>query len=378
MPALHQAKAFAETDASGHPTIAMCWDCGDTGAKLRPGVPLCMLLIFYNEADGSQDPEFHVEMDAARDIIAGKEVADFGVSSEVFTHQSYGLRMEQTFAVFTHEEMGPIAGRMPAELKKTKKVECIALPSAKPDQKSYFYIMDMYGLPSDIMNSCKKVTVYYDWGANAKDIFLANHMNSRPSQLRPMAEKPLTLQGWKDKISAAARNTTGNTGPVELDDDVPSDDEDAPAPNPVAGKRRAVGFAAFEVKPAAKGKAKAKSQPSQPVPAQVAAAAEFPSAPSAVFSTNAGSRPAGGRRSGEGRVADDQRSESTVAAGGKQNVLSKLPDDDMRACAKKHLACCPNSSVKSLEVLHPMTFLREGNSSKAISNSVTGAALLET
>ena len=327
-------KSFAESDDAG--LLPACWDCGDVARKLRPGVPLPILIQSYKDADGSTDPDFHVEMDQALLIADGKAKASFGSGGEVSTSQAYGMRMEQTYALFTTEEFGPVLGQLPPEMKKSKKTQAVPIPFGKPEQASLFWMVDLNGLPAEVLNWCKKVIIYYDTSANMQEIFLAaadnlakdqakrlfpiiaaGHMDGRPSQFRPGAERPLTLEEWKNKVRPAVIEMEPAADAQASDGD--EDSDDAPLQPPARpGQKRALGFAlpsSGRPKAAAKAKslaAKAKAKAAASVPAVPAA----PAAESVSFvppPTGQASRASRGSN-GDGEA----RSESTVGNAGKK------------------------------------------------------------
>ena len=317
-------------------------------------------------------------------IASGKAQAAFGSASEVSTSQAYGMRMEQTYALFTTEEFGPVLGQLPPEMKKSKKTQAVPIPFGKPDTASFFWMVDLNGLPSEVRDWCKKVTVYYDTSANMQEVFLAaadnlakdqgkrlfpiiaaGHMEGRPSQVRPGADRPLSLEEWKNKLRPAVIESGP---PADQASDGDEDSDDAPlAPPSRPGQKRTLGFAlpsssSNKPKAATKAKASAAKAKAKVAPAPVAAAVAAESLPPT------GSQAS--RTSRAGNVDAEARSESTVGNAAKKTLRL---DTDMAMVAKKHLASSPHAQVKSLEVLDGLRFLREG-SSKALVNNLNGAS----
>ena len=372
-------KDFVEYDATGKPTIAMCFDCADLGGRLRPDLAALgvqgakTMLARYRAGTGClEDTSFKKDFMAAARFQqkSGDQLrAPFMPGSAVMNVTSYGIRVSHVYALLTEAEYAALLGAPPSAIK----LAPTSLPVLGPGQSRNYYVLDMEGLPEAVKSTCKKLEIFYNAESEFDQIYLdettqvhqdqGEHVfayiaksafQSRPEKSRP-ASVPLTLEEarLKHQEAAAAQAAAGDTSTA-----VAADQDGEEADDAVPREVRSFGIVAATTaaKPGTKGKRK--TQPGAALPAVPTEASRTPR------------RVSGTTPEAVEAVADEEKpmSESSVA-GGKAGQLARL-DKDMKLVAEKHWLNHANASVKSLEALSPVKYLLD--CTKPLSLSLNG------
>ena len=374
---------FVDLDARGVPTLDICWPCADKGGRLRPDLAAeglegarIMLARFRAGSACLEDPTFKQEMVFAieRENEDG-EASRFMPSSDVLNLTSYGLRITQPYALLSESEYTSLLDATPASIK----LKPTSLPFLGPAQSSNFYVMDMQGLPSEVVNSCKKLEVFYTSQSRHNEWFLnqdqqlhqsqgdrvfqhiaQSAFQTRPEKTRPSAQI-LTLDQLRVKHRQAAAQAESNNAaappPAADDEENSGDDGASTAPAPKA-KSRAFGIVVPRAKPAPKASRKAKAKAA--AAAAAAATTVTASAPTPAVATPA---PEVG---GSGGVPDEDKSESAAGKSQSKAALLARLDPDMKRVGEVHMRNHSNGSVRSLEALNAMQFLESPSKARAI------------
>eukprot|EP00439_Symbiodinium_sp_Y106_P046546 s5222_g5.t3 len=373
-------KDFVEYDATGKPTIAMCFDCADLGGRLRPDLAALgvqgakTMLARYRAGTGClEDTSFKKDFMAAARFQqkSGDQLrAPFMPGSAVMNVTSYGIRVSHVYALLTEAEYAALLGAPPSAIK----LAPTSLPVLGPGQSRNYYVLDMEGLPEAVKSTCKKLEIFYNAESEFDQIYLdettqvhqdqGEHVfayiaksafQSRPEKSRP-ASVPLTLEEarLKHQEAAAAQAAAGDTSTAVATD---QDGEDADDAVPREVRSFGIVAATTAAKPGTKGKRK--TQPGAALPAVPTEASRTPR------------RVSGTTPEAVEAVADEEKpmSESSVA-GGKAGQLARL-DKDMKLVAEKHWLNHANASVKSLKALSPVKYLLD--CTKPLSLSLNGA-----
>ena len=351
-----------------------------------------LVTIFTSESTSKQDPQFVADMGMARSRRAsfnnGEALLPFRPAGSVLNSKAFGYTIFQEKGLVTSDEYEDIVERAPSDIK----LSATKAPWSGEGKEDTMYLIDLRGLPLDIILSLRRVKQYFDSRAAMHEEFLNPqiqltkdqaqeqykhvldmHMKARPEKLRPGAGKPYTVQQLQkmheeadSSRSAAleiakkrARKAASDSGSDSSDGSGGDSSEDEAPQEVEAGTLS--------------GSKKQKAPPKKNASKKAIAAMPPPS----LASTRATS-------SATKALADGGEDISSVRSGGSKGNFAGI-DDDMIEVAEKHLATPQGSSVKCLQQMKPKAFLLgpadillPDHSLKSMAAAIVGARCFET
>ncbi len=374
-------------------------------ASIRPNTELeDVVPIFLNKAGaGKKDPTLAKDFEFA---VARKEEIEenlsrsvFKPAARVFNAQAYGYKIFQERGVVTEREYEELLDRVPKEIG----LEAQKAPFSGPDREDALYLVDLKGLPLDVILSMRRVHIYFDNHACLQDVFLeperqltreqgaeyfkyviSQNMKNRPDKFKPSASAT-SVEELRQQHAAAAeltkraeekllaaqkaatkRKTGGGSSASESEE---SEEEELPqevGPGSITQKNPK-----SKKKTAASDAKKLKLASATLSTASTAAASKLSSTTSAPGTL------------GKGALALMDETEIVSlggrSGGGKEAKTFQGLDSDMVSVAEKHMATPSGSSVKCLAQLVPKAFLlgpEEGGlagiTAKGLAASISG------
>ena len=357
-PMLCQAVKF--TLGANDTVLNCCVPCGKRVVRLRPGLLLEVIIQLWQVPEADPDLLADYKMATARDLDDEAEEASraFKPNSSVANLKQYGWQMFKDFAAVTEQEHKDLVkGNNPKDIVKT--FPNMAVPWMGPgSNNTTLYALDLEGLPPGKLASVAKMRLVYGSSATRSETHLAaedqliqsagqrwfSHVADlnfaeRPDMAKPGAGKAPTVEQLLDAHLAVTQQREllqqkklGDGASVARDIDLGGDSQDneqQDAPEAVSTSAGSLpkGMAAKsqlkaleKVSLARKGKAKATATP----------------------------------------TADaEDKSTSKTKKQKLQDNLQSLEDEALREVAEEHLRV-GGTSLKSLEALKPLEFLRGG------------------
>ena len=303
-------------------------------------------------------------------------------ASEVAEDQAYGYYVFEEKGLLTAQEFYDLEGRLPTDAS----VETMSVPWPNPGSKQEMVLVNLKGLPLEVILSMRRVHIYYDSSARQSEVLLRperqvlssqgfatfehatrNHMKERPDQLKPGAvgaDLAVTKQKFQRKAHASSStpavappNAAAQESDSDGEDDTSSDSgtDGAAGPDQGIGPRKSAKVVAREQQ-AAKKKAEMQKKAAEKKAAKAKATGSA-----------------------------DKFADLELRSGGSKNMHSKekvldLIDPDLHELAEAHLNSGRGSSVRCLANLRTEVFMlgpEEANvpeitSTKSLSAVLTG------
>ena len=328
--------------------LKVCYDCGDLALSIRPNLSLDKIVAIWRNENGAKkdDTNLVAEFQKAKErleAVLGDGPKPFRPAGSVSNGQAYGFRVFQERGLITSTEYYELLSKVPEDVKLTASKTPWQGPNANREN---MYLIDLKGLPLDVILSLRRVHIYYDCKAAMLEEFLtpehqllpqqhnemfryvvSQHMAQRPEKMHPSSARPHGIEKLREMHGVGSEELKGvkrSPDAAESQDsssDATMSDGEGPqecGPGQVSGTHKKV-----STKKSAKKPRTAASTTASGTIAQ--------------------------------SFADDNLSLQSGASKEKSVVASL--DPDMVAVAEKHLATPQGSSVKCLQLLRSKVFL---------------------
>ena len=194
------------------PLVPVCFECGDIALQIRPEATLQKVYAWYTNTAGArmQDRDFKTGFDKAK---ANYQQAAEGYvcdpASLVCEDVSYGYNIFEEKGLLTAQEFYDLEHVLPSEAG----LEPTMVPWPNPRHSQEMFLVDLKGLPLDVILGMRRVHIYMDSAAKQQEIMLrperqllprqaaatfkhhvSEHFQERPKGLVPGVEGSISAQ----------------------------------------------------------------------------------------------------------------------------------------------------------------------------------------